>query len=128
MVYVVPISYGYDGTCLYGHSIKGMKTDMMEENPKVCFQVMLMENMANWRSVVAWGEYAEITNEKERHRALAVLLQRHRPAIPSETLQLTEEWPFISDHPNDIDGIVFKIFLSKKTGRFEHSSFRPARH
>lgn len=123
IVYLVPISYGYDGKCLYGHSGKGMKTKMMEKNPSVCFHVLQMENMGNWKSVIAWGTYSEITDKKERKKALSVLLQRHSPAIPSETLQLATEWPFIPDHPNDIKGIVFKIRLSKKTGRFERSIF-----
>jgi nitroimidazol reductase NimA-like FMN-containing flavoprotein (pyridoxamine 5'-phosphate oxidase superfamily) len=55
--YIVPISYAYDGEYIYGHSFEGMKLNMMRENPKVCFQVDNMHNMANWQSVVAWGEF-----------------------------------------------------------------------
>jgi nitroimidazol reductase NimA-like FMN-containing flavoprotein (pyridoxamine 5'-phosphate oxidase superfamily) len=28
---------------------------MMRANPHVCFEVDHRENLANWRSVVAWG-------------------------------------------------------------------------
>jgi len=45
--YIVPISYAYDGIYIYGHTYEGMKIRMMRENPKVCFEVEIMENMAN---------------------------------------------------------------------------------
>jgi uncharacterized protein len=52
--YIVPITYAYDGDCIYGHSAEGMKVRMMRANPNVCFEVDEMESMANWRSVIAW--------------------------------------------------------------------------
>jgi hypothetical protein len=38
-----------------GHSADGLKITMMRANPHVCFEVDHRENLANWRSVVAWG-------------------------------------------------------------------------
>ena len=58
--FVVPIAFAYDGKYLYGHSKEGMKVDMMRRNPKVCFEVDKMENMANWQSVIVQGEYEEL--------------------------------------------------------------------
>ena len=51
-LYVVPITYAYDGKYIYAHSKDGMKIKMMRKNPHVCFEVDVMENMANWRSVI----------------------------------------------------------------------------
>ena len=55
VTYVVPISYAYDGTYLYGHTYEGMKVDMMRKNPKICFEVDSTRNLANWQSVIGWG-------------------------------------------------------------------------
>ncbi len=67
--YVVPISYAYENNCVYAHTLEGMKINMMRQNSKVCFAVHTMENMANWQSVIAWGEYEEITDAAQREDA-----------------------------------------------------------
>ena len=38
-VYVVPVSYVYDGTYLYGHAMDGAKLRAMRANPQVCVEV-----------------------------------------------------------------------------------------
>jgi nitroimidazol reductase NimA-like FMN-containing flavoprotein (pyridoxamine 5'-phosphate oxidase superfamily) len=69
LTYVVPISYSYDGDYVYAHAEEGMKINMMRQNPKVCFEVDTMENMANWQSVIAWGSYEEVRiKQKEKKR------------------------------------------------------------
>lgn len=50
--YVVPMSYAFDGEYIYGHANEGMKIRMMRKNPKVCFQVDDMRDMANWKSAI----------------------------------------------------------------------------
>lgn len=54
LTYLVPVTYAYDGDCIYGHSVEGLKVRMMRANPNVCFEVDAMESLANWRSVIAW--------------------------------------------------------------------------
>ena len=125
VTYVVPISYAYDGTHVYGHAEEGMKINMMRQNPKVCFEVDTMQNMANWQSVIAWGSYEELPGGDERESALQKLLNRALPLITSKTVQLTPNWPFHPKDLNTIPGIVFRIKLNIKTGRFE-SSDKPA--
>ena len=66
--YVVPISYAYEDNCVYAHTHEGMKLNMMRQNPKVCFEVYAMENMANWQSVVAWGDFEEVTDKSTREK------------------------------------------------------------
>ncbi|MBS1919352.1 MAG: pyridoxamine 5'-phosphate oxidase family protein [Bacteroidetes bacterium] len=121
-VYVVPISFAYDGTYIYAHALEGMKIQMMRKNPKICFQTDNMVNMANWQSVVLWGDYEELTSEKERDQALKILMNRVLPVISSETTHLSPCWPFPPEDTEQIYGVVFRIKVDKKTGRFEKSS------
>jgi nitroimidazol reductase NimA-like FMN-containing flavoprotein (pyridoxamine 5'-phosphate oxidase superfamily) len=119
LTYVVPISYAYDGTWIYGHTGEGMKLDMMRKNPQVCFQVDSMPDMANWKSVIAWGEFEELTDYEQRSHAIRILMNRVLPLVSSETTHLSPQWPFPADEPAGIPGIAFRIRLQKKTGRFE---------
>ena len=121
MTYVVPISYAYEDGYIYAHTQEGMKINMMRKNSRVCFEVYSMENMGNWQCVIAWGNYEEITDEKERANALNILLKRDLPVITSKTVQLTSEWPFVPGDLNTIKGIVFRIKLTMKTGRYERT-------
>ena len=125
VTYVVPIGYAYDGKYVYAHAEEGMKINMMRENPHVCFEVDTIENMGNWKSVIGWGDYEELTDEKERALAINVLLNRGMPKGASKTSYFTPEWPFQSKTATDIEGIVFRIKLNIKTGRFERGDTVP---
>jgi nitroimidazol reductase NimA-like FMN-containing flavoprotein (pyridoxamine 5'-phosphate oxidase superfamily) len=118
-MYVVPISYAYDGHYIYCHTHEGMKIDLMRKNPRVCFEVDHMQNMANWQSVISWGEFEELNDEEERSNALHKLHERILPMIASETTHLSVDWPFTPTEINKIEGVTFRILLGEKTGRFE---------
>lgn len=122
VTYVVPISYAYDGAYIYGHTLEGMKVDMMRKNPKVCFQVDDTTDLANWQSAVLWGEFEELAEGPERMLALHKLTERRLPLISSETMHLTSQWPFRDEDVSKISGIVFRIRVTEKTGRFEKST------
>lgn len=119
--YVVPVSYAYDGECIYGHAYEGLKISMMRQNPNVCFQVDRMENMANWQSVIAWGTFKELTGVEERNAGLQKLTGRTFPEISSATVKLSSQWPFPPDDLKKVKGIIFKICLHEKSGRYEAS-------
>lgn len=119
ITYVVPVSYAYDGIYLYGRSMEGMKIDFMRTNPKVCFEVDHMENMANWKSVILWGDYEELADPKLRNEGLQKLVERKFPIVSSATIHLDACWPFSEKELPDIKGIVFRILVKEKTGRFE---------
>lgn len=122
VTYVVPISFAYDGAYIYGHTFEGMKVDMMRKNPKVCFQVDDTTDLANWQSAVLWGEFEELAEGPERILALHKLTERRLPLISSETMHLTSQWPFRDEDVSKISGIVFRIRVTEKTGRFEKST------
>jgi nitroimidazol reductase NimA-like FMN-containing flavoprotein (pyridoxamine 5'-phosphate oxidase superfamily) len=119
MTYVVPVSYAYDGDYIYVRTFEGLKVDMMRKNPKVCFEIDTMHNMGNWESVIAWGDFEELHEASGRKEALQKLMDRALPFISSETTHLTPQWPFPSSNPGNIEGIVFRIKLTDKTGRYE---------
>lgn len=116
--YVVPITYAYDGKSFYFRTFEGLKLSMMRKNPKVCFQVDEMKDTANWKSVIAWGNFTELAG-KERDKALKVLVSRNLPEISSEMVKISPTWPFPTDDFSQIKGVVFKIDVTEKTGRFE---------
>lgn len=124
--YIIPISYAYDGKYVYCHALDGKKIGMMRKNPKVCFQVEDMKDMGNWKSVVTWGQYEELANGKEKEEAIQLLLKRPLPIISSMTTHLGKDWPFQNTDIKDIPGIVFRLRIDEKTGRFESSGASPA--
>ena len=117
--YVVPITYAYDGTFVYGHTKEGMKIDIMRKNPNVCFEVDVMENMSNWRSVIAWGKFEELIKPEERIIGMQKLMDRIMPIMTGET---TVHHAMTDSHGKYIEameGVVYRIKLTQKTGRYE---------
>ncbi|NCI45675.1 pyridoxamine 5'-phosphate oxidase family protein [Sediminibacterium soli] len=124
--YISPISYAYDGKDLYFHTSEGKKTEIMRRNPRVCFQTDHMHSMGEWESVIVWGNYEELTEPAGREAALKLLVARTLPLISSVTTHLGRHWPFIQENLNEeIPGIVFRIKVTEKTGRFENSMHSP---
>ncbi|HTX60221.1 MAG TPA: pyridoxamine 5'-phosphate oxidase family protein [Verrucomicrobiae bacterium] len=111
--YVVPITYAYDGTNVFAHGHEGMKLHMMRQNPHVCFEVDFMDDLANWRSVIAWGTFAEL-HGAQREAALQLLLETMASRLPKGP-------PGESVHPHTgmATSVIYRIALEKKTGRFE---------
>lgn len=123
--YVIPTSFVYDGEAIVCHGYEGKKIAMMRSNPRVCFQTDEMQDMGNWRSVMVQGRFEELKGKEERDKGLQALLGRNLPAVSSITTHLGTQWPFNSEDTAEIDGIVFRIVVSEKSGRFESSSFSP---
>ncbi|MCY7420399.1 MAG: pyridoxamine 5'-phosphate oxidase family protein [Chitinophagaceae bacterium] len=120
VTYIVPVCYAYDGNCIYARSNDGLKIDLMRKNPKVCFEVENIKDLANWKTVILWGDFEEITGAEERKAALDILLNRHMPIVSGEMARLTPNWPFQPDNLNEVSGVLYKIKIEKKTGRFEN--------
>ncbi len=118
-VYVVPISYAYDGKNIYAHTTEGMKAEIMRKNPDVCFEVDDVKDMSQWESVIAWGKFEEITATEEKKKALKLLMNRELPIQSSITTHLGDSWPFFSGEPEEVDGILFRIVLKERSGRYE---------
>lgn len=112
--YVVPITYVYDGDAVYCHSALGLKIRMMRTSPDVCFEVDEVDDLANWRSVIALGRYEELAGDLATG-AMNLLRSRLAPLTASETVGP-------AGHPAGaagLAGIAFRIRLGERTGRFE---------
>lgn len=120
-VYLIPISYAYEDGVVYARGFNGLKFNIMRQNPNVCFETDDVTDMAHWQSVIAWGKFEELKNN-EREKALKILLHRHVPLSSSITTHLGKAWPFSENDLEEITGVVFRINIIKKTGRFEQTS------
>lgn len=118
--YVVPVAFVYEEGSIIGHSAQGLKMQMMRENPHVCFEVDAMQDLGNWRSVIAWGKFEEL-HGAEADRAMAALLARLLPlAATSETSHPPKD--LTHQHRaqlGELPAIVYRIRLDQMSGRFE---------
>lgn len=108
--YVLPINYMYQGEDIYIHSLPGLKIQTMRANPKICLQVDEVEDDYNWRSVIAFGDFEEITNADEGKQIMAAMF-RHLP-------HLTPVESRIKETPDEV--IVFRLRVNRITGVSEH--------
>ena len=117
--YIVPINYVYDGTYIYAHSLDGKKLDMMRTNPEICFEVDMIQNTSNWRSVIAWGTFEELKGE-EATRAMKLLTRSLISSIAgSSALHDMNTQVGSGEMMNRPNIVVYRIHLTEKTGRFE---------
>jgi len=111
-VYVVPVTYVYDGTYVWGHAMDGAKLAAMRADPQVCVEVEHVDDLSNWRSAIAWGTFEECRND-EWDQGMALLAERIMPLLTFPPHQ----------PPPDLSGLrrgsVYRIRLDAKTGRFE---------
>lgn len=106
--YIVPINYNFEDDCLYSHSLPGTKINALRENPQACVQVDEIESDLRWRSVMAFGTFAEIKKQTERTEVLAKLLKRFPMLTPVEAAITTDTCsPGV---------IVFRIRIDRITG------------
>jgi uncharacterized protein len=121
-LYVVPVTYAYEGNYLYLHSRYGKKIEMMRKNPDVCFQVDQIDNMANWRSVIVWGKFEELKTEQAEQKGLKILSARLGPLITSATTQ-----PELQDSPKTVEKakkpVTYRIAIAENTGMFEKQDY-----
>ena len=87
--YIVPVSFGYDGTAIYFHTAtEGKKIDYITANNAVCFEfehgVQLVpddSNPCNWsfyfQSVIGNGRIHELLNTRERIEGLNQIMEQY---------------------------------------------------
>jgi nitroimidazol reductase NimA-like FMN-containing flavoprotein (pyridoxamine 5'-phosphate oxidase superfamily) len=121
-IYVVPVTYVYDGKSIIGHSLAGLKIRMMRKNPDICFEVDEMKSFTSWKSVIIRGRFRELTDEEERYDAMKLFVDRmihmkiSETAIPPEIAEKRVH----PRSPGNIKPIIYRIVIKEKTGRFEN--------
>ena len=118
--YIIPITYAYDRNSIYAQSRPGKKISVMRLHRNVCFQVDIIEDQENWRSVIAWGIYEELADESVYQKASKILRDRLQPF---HTNSITKAGLDLSRAPLEIDReakpIIFRINITELSGRFE---------
>jgi nitroimidazol reductase NimA-like FMN-containing flavoprotein (pyridoxamine 5'-phosphate oxidase superfamily) len=113
--YIVPMAYAFDGKYIYGHSRVGFKISAIRKNPHVCFQVDIIENMANWRSVLVHGSFEELKTSALQLKVFKLLKDRLTPLVTSEAARPVQGLA----GEKKLRPVFFRITLEKKTGRYE---------
>jgi nitroimidazol reductase NimA-like FMN-containing flavoprotein (pyridoxamine 5'-phosphate oxidase superfamily) len=131
--YVVPVTYVFDDGSIWGHTAEGTKVQMMRKNPRVCFEVDHMEDMANWQSVIVTGRFEELHGDAVG-TTMNRLMRKLMPLITSETSvpshglgphgassTSTTVGPAGSPHggASAIHAVTYRIVVEDMTGRFE---------
>ena len=117
--YIVPVTYAYDGNYIYGQSNEGLKLKILRKNPNVCFEVDMMLDMRNWKSVLVFGKFQELKN-KAAEKAREILFNSVFSLLTSSTIH-----PFgheVNDKVDDstrVKFVMYRIKINKVTGRFE---------
>jgi hypothetical protein len=99
-----------------------MKVKMMRDNPDVCFEVDEIVSFKNWKSVIAWGTYQEISDDTEKGEVLKAFVEHLMPAKVSETAQPPETSETRRHPQSDARFVVYRIVIKKVTGRFERDN------
>jgi nitroimidazol reductase NimA-like FMN-containing flavoprotein (pyridoxamine 5'-phosphate oxidase superfamily) len=107
--YVVPVNYFFDGRDIYIHTLPGKKLDALRANPRVCLQVDEIKDSYNWRSVIAYGTFEEVSNEETKENVLTKLYSRLPYMTPVES-KLVE---------GAKGTVVFRIKVEEVTGMAE---------
>ena len=117
-MFIVPITYCFDGESIIGHSFEGLKIKSMRENPNVCFQTEEIDNMLNWQSVMVWGEYEEFEGGDAR-LAMQKFINRFQTLMPTEMKQHTDGIAAQQLESGGNKTVVYHIKILEKTGRYE---------
>lgn len=99
--YAVPLSFVYDAGKLYFHCAKeGHKLDAIRRNAKASFCVVDQDRVVPekyttyFRSVIAFGQVRELTDEQEKRAAIEKLALRYAPQDSEHNRQraIEQDW------------------------------------
>ena len=115
--YVVPMSFGYDGTAIYLHTApEGKKIEYFEANPHVCLEfergVELRRSpdiackwSFNYESAIGYGTIAELVEPAEKEHALNEIMRQYSG----------KNWSF---EPGSVAKVrTWKITITSMTGK-----------
>jgi uncharacterized protein len=96
--YVVPVFLAYHEpsageSCFYGFTTLGQKVEWMRANPQVCVEVDEVTSCTRWLSVVAFGHYEELPDEREcnvRHLPARRATAHHHDIVVDEVSHAAE--------------------------------------
>ena len=95
--YVVPMNYSYEGGALYFFTTEGMKTEFLEANPEVCFQVEQVSDGSHWKSVIVNGRAERLTKAEDIQQAMQIILKRNPALTPALNQKQIDAWGRAAD-------------------------------
>ncbi len=106
--YVVPVSYRYEGTSVYGFSGPGKKIEIMRTQPNVALLVDEIQSPTTWKSAILEGVFEELSDAEERRQAYTTLASNGTSLLP---------------HGASVESgfVLYRIRPTAKSGRFETS-------
>ena len=86
--YILPVNFGYEGSCLYIHcALEGKKLDILKRNSMVCFEVDIDHALVvgttpcsytfSYRSVIGFGSAVFVDNVTEKRKGLDVIVKHY---------------------------------------------------
>jgi len=114
--YVVPLNFGYADQTVYIHCAKeGRKLDMIESNPKVCFEVdqdlgiepadKACKFGFKFKSVIGFGKASILRDHDQKAEALKIIMAHYSD----------EEFSFTEEETRRVH--VIKVELDEITGK-----------
>ncbi|MBU3713805.1 MAG: pyridoxamine 5'-phosphate oxidase family protein [Ferruginibacter sp.] len=117
--YLVPVTFAYNGTYLYGQSMNGTKLNILRKNPNVCVQVDIINSMTNWKSVIVTGQFEEL-KDKEAETAREHLYSKIFSLMTGSSVHsFGHELESAIDENNRIKSVMYRIKIEKITGRYQ---------
>jgi hypothetical protein len=101
--YVIPMSFGYDGSHIYFHSaLEGRKIEVLKKNPQVCFEfdevtkVVKNKDACEWgmafKSVVGEGTAVFLEDITQKNHGLGLIMAQYSTrtfVFPKESVDKT---------------------------------------
>jgi uncharacterized protein len=109
--YVVPIHYAYEEPYIYIFTTEGKKTEIIEDNPKVCLQVEKVIDGRNWQSVIVTGDAIQLTTPKEVEHAMNLITETNPALTPALSIRWMDQWIRAN-----VD-VIYRIRPAKMSGR-----------
>ncbi len=118
--YITPVTYFYDGIFIYGQTNEGMKLDNMRKNRHVCFEVDVYRGISNWESVIAWGNFEELSGETAVE-ARKFFYNKILHLLTEDNVSMMEDSKInrASADINRMKEFMYRIKLSEKIGHYE---------
>lgn len=107
-VLVWPVTYLYDGQAIYGHIQEGELTQLLRQNPAVCFEADEVISPFDWRSVLVQGVYEELQGEERLYIEQRLGPARNAPVYTQTTPDMGSG--------RQAKTVVYRIRIRNKTG------------
>lgn len=116
---IAPVTYIFDGKRIIGQTKEGTKLAVLRNNPDVCFEVDVITNMDNWKTVLLYGTFTELTGTQAE--TAREYLFSHTLTLMTPTVIHHHEHEVICEVNDDnrIKPIMYQIEIREKNGRFE---------